>query len=104
MFSIPFGVSISKDIAAGDWTVKPVFDLTLAANAADDEFDSDVTFTGMGTSTALSTEVLDDFTYGASLGVSAKYAESLSVGVNVGYTGSDNTDSFGVAGTLRYMF
>ena len=102
--SVPFGVSLSKDIAAGDWTVKPVFDLTLAANAADDEFDSDVTFTGMGTSTALSTEVLDDFTYGASLGVSAKYADSLSVGVNVGYTGSDNTDSFGVAGTLRYMF
>ena len=104
VFSVPFGVSLSKDIAAGDWTVKPVFDLTLAANAADDEFDSDVTFTGMGTSTALSTEVLDDFTYGASLGVSAKYADSLSVGVNVGYTGSDNTDSFGVAGTLRYMF
>ena len=102
--SVPFGVSLSKDIAAGDWTVKPVFDLTLAANAADDEFDSDVTFTGMGTSAALSTEVLDDFTYGASLGVSAKYADSLSVGVNVGYTGSDNTDSFGVAGTLRYMF
>lgn len=41
VFSIPFGVSLSKDIAASNWTVKPAFDLTLTANTGDTEFDTD---------------------------------------------------------------
>ena len=104
VFSIPFGVSVSTDIAAGNWTVKPVFDVTLTANTGDDELDSDTTFTGAGMTSALSTEVLDSFTYGGTVGVQAKYGESLSLGVGLNYTGSDNTDAFGVTGDIRYMF
>ena len=37
IFSIPVGVTISKDIVAGNWTVKPSFDLTLQGNFGDDE-------------------------------------------------------------------
>lgn len=104
VFSIPFGVSVSTDIAAGNWSVKPVFDVTLTANTGDDELDSDTTFTGAGMTSALSTEVLDSFTYGGTVGVQAKYGESLSLGVGLNYTGSDNTDAFGVTGDIRYMF
>lgn len=104
VFSIPFGVSVSTDIEAGNWSVKPVFDLTLTANTGDDELDSDTTFTGAGMTSALSTEVLDSFTYGGTVGVQAKYGESLSLGVGLNYTGSDNTDAFGVTGDIRYMF
>lgn len=104
VFSIPVGVTLSKDIVAGAWTVKPVLDLTVSANAGDDEFDSDVKFSGMKNAASLSTEVLDDFTYGGALGVQAKYGESLSFGVNVNYVGSDNADEFGVMGDVRFMF
>lgn len=104
VFSIPFGVSVSTDIEAGNWSVKPVLDLTLTANTGDDELDSDTTFTGAGMTSALSTEVLDSFTYGGTVGVQAKYGESLSLGVGLNYTGSDNTDAFGVTGDIRYMF
>ena len=103
VFSIPFGVTFSKDMAMGNWLVKPVFDLTLTANTGDDEIDSTTTFTGMQ-SVALSTEIMDSFTYGATLGVSAQYQESISFGLNVGYTGSSSADEFGVNANARYTF
>ena len=103
VFSIPFGVTFSKDMAMGNWLVKPVFDLTLTANTGDDEIDSTTTFSGMQ-SVALSTEIMDSFTYGATLGINAQYQESISFGLNVGYTGSSSADEFGVNANARYTF
>ena len=103
MFSIPFGVSISKDIVAGSWTVKPVFDLTLTANAGDTDAKLDTTFIGTKT-IGLTSEAFDSFTYGATIGIDAKYGENFSVGLNTNYVGSSNTDEFGVMGNVRYMF
>ena len=70
MFAIPFGVSISKDIAVGAWTVKPVFDLTLTANAGDTDAKLDTTFVGTKT-IGLTSEAFDSFTYGATIGIDA---------------------------------
>ena len=103
VFSIPFGVTFSKDMAMGNWLVKPVFDLNLTANAGDDELESDVAFVGVS-NVALTTEVMDSFTYGATLGISAQYQESFSFGLNVGYTGSSSADEFGVNANARYTF
>ena len=103
MFSIPFGVSISKNIVAGSWTVKPVFDLTLTANAGDTDAKLDTTFVGTKT-IGLTSEAFDSFTYGATIGIDAKYGENFSVGLNTNYVGSSNTDEFGVMGNVRYMF
>ena len=103
MFSIPFGVSISKNIVAGSWTVKPVFDLTLTANAGDTDAKLDTTFVGTKT-LGLTSEAFDSFTYGATIGIDAKYGENFSVGLNTNYVGSSNTDEFGVMGNVRYMF
>ena len=103
MFSIPFGVTISKDIAVGDWTVKPVFDLTLTANAGDTEAKLDTTFVGTKT-LGLTSDAFDSFTYGATFGIDAKYGEKFSVGLNTNYVGSSNADEFGVMGNVRYMF
>ena len=103
MFAIPFGVSISKDIVAGSWTIKPVFDLTLTANAGDTDTKLDTTFIGTKT-IGLTSEAFDSFTYGATMGIDAKYGEKFSVGLNTNYVGSSNTDEFGVMGNVRYMF
>ena len=103
MFAIPFGVSISKDIVAGSWTIKPVFDLTLTANAGDTDAKLDTTFVGTKT-IGLTSEAFDSFTYGATVGIDAKYGENFSVGLNTNYVGSSNTDEFGVMGNVRYMF
>ena len=103
MFAIPFGVSISKNIVAGSWTVKPVFDLTLTANAGDTDAKLDTTFVGTKT-IGLTSEAFDSFTYGATVGIDAKYGENFSIGLNTNYVGSSNTDEFGVMGNVRYMF
>lgn len=103
IFSIPFGVTFAKEFTSGDWSVKPVFDITLTANAGDTDFDMDTTFIGTKTLN-LSTEVMDDFTYGGTLGIDAKYGQSLGFGINVNYVGSDSADEFGVTGNIRYMF
>ena len=103
MFSIPFGVTVSKDIAAGAWAIKPVFDLTLTANAGDTDAKMNTTFIG-ARSLDLTSEAFDSFTYGATLGIDAKYGENFSIGLNTNYTGSSNADEFGVMGNVRYMF
>ena len=103
MFSIPFGVTVSKDIAAGAWAIKPVFDLTLTANAGDTDAKLSTYYTGTR-ALDLTSEAFDSFTYGATVGVDAKYGENFSIGLNTNYTGSSNADEFGVMGNVRYMF
>ena len=102
VFSVPLGVTLSKGFVAGGWTLAPSADLTVAFNTGDTEAKSKTTFTGVP-SIDLTTEVLDEVTYGVSLGLGAQYgAFGTSFGIN--YTGSSNTDSFGFNAQARYMF
>lgn len=103
VFSLPIGVTIAKDITAGAWTVAPQFDLTLTANMGDDELESSTEFIGVE-AVGLTTEVLDNFTYGAKLGLKAQYQENFSLGLNVGYVGSSNSDEFGINANARFSF
>ena len=108
VFSIPVGVTFASDFTAGSWTVKPSVDLTVTANAGDTELDGDSTWfgtdNGFGDKTyATSTEVLDDFTYGATVGIAAKTG-GFSFGLGLNYTGSSNADEFGVNANARYVF
>ena len=104
IFSIPVGVTISKDIVAGNWTVKPSFDLTLQGNFGDDEAEGTVGWNGVANlDKNLTTEVFDNFTYGANLGVAAQTG-NFSLGVGVGYVGSSNTDEFSASANARFTF
>ena len=47
--------------------------------------------------------VLDDFTYGATLGIAAKTG-GFSLGLGVNYTGLSNVDEFGVNANARFVF
>ena len=53
--------------------------------------------------TNVSSEVLDNFTYGATLGVAAKTG-NFSLGLGVNYTGSSNIGKFGVQTNARFVF
>ena len=102
VFSVPVGVTLSKGFVAGGWSLAPSADLTVAFNTGDTEAKSQTTFTGVK-GINLSTEVLDEVQYGVNLGLGAQYgAFGTSFGIN--YTGSSNTNSFGVNAQARYMF
>uniref|UniRef100_UPI0029437582 autotransporter outer membrane beta-barrel domain-containing protein n=1 Tax=Anaerobiospirillum succiniciproducens TaxID=13335 RepID=UPI0029437582 len=102
VFSVPVGVTLSKAFVAGGWSLAPNADLTVTFNSGDTEAKSTTTFTG-ARAIDLNTEVLDEVTYGVTLGLGAQYgAFGTSFGIN--YTGSENTDAFGVNAQCRYMF
>ncbi len=48
--------------------------------------------------------MIDNFTYGATLGVEAQSVGGVALGLSVGYTGSSNTDEFGVNANARFTF
>ena len=104
IFSIPVGVTIAKEFSGEAWTVKPSLDLSVQGNFGDDTSDGTVHWTGVdGLATNVSSEMMDNFTYGATLGVSAQTG-SFSMGLGVNYTGSDNVDEFGVNANARFVF
>ena len=104
IFSIPVGVTIAKEYVTDTWTVKPSFDLTLTGNFGDDEIDATAKWNGYSNlSTTVKSEIMDNFTYGAAVGVSAT-SGNFGLGLGVNYTGSSNTDEFGVNANARYMF
>ena len=104
IFSIPVGVTFAKEFTGDAWTVKPSLDLTLTGNFGDDETDGTVHWAGVeNLSTNVSSEVIDNFTYGATLGVAAKTG-NFSLGLGVNYTGSSNVDEFGVNANARFVF
>ena len=104
IFSLPVGVTIAKEYVTDTWTVKPSFDLTLTGNFGDDEVDATAKWNGFhDLSTNVKSEIMDNFTYGAAVGVSAT-SGNFGLGLGVNYTGSSNTDEFGVNANARYMF
>lgn len=104
VFSIPVGVTLSKEIVSGEWTVKPAFDLTLTANMGDDSAEGNVMWSNISDfGSHVESEVVDSFTYGATLGVSAK-SGNFSLGFGVNYTGSSNVDEYGLNANARFVF
>ena len=103
VFSVPLGVTLSKAFVTGGWSLAPSADLTVAFNTGDTEAKSTTTFSGIGHGINLNTEVLDEVQYGVTLGLGAQNG-AFGTSLNVNYTGSSNTDSFGVNAQCRYMF
>ena len=104
VFSAPVGVMLATDIAAGDWQVQPALDLTITPHFGDTELKGDVIWTGVSIrSYSTVTEVLDDVTYGATLGIAASNG-ALSFGLSLNYTGSSNTDELGLQAHARLSF
>ena len=104
LFSLPVGVTVSKDfITSSGWQLKPAVDLTLTANFGDTDADGSMAWTGTNQRTGLSSEVVDPFTVGINAGISVKKG-NFSAGAGVNYTGSSNTDEFGVQANVRFEF
>ena len=104
VFSVPVGVMLATDIAAGDWQVQPALDLTITPHFGDTELKGDVIWAGISNHVYPTvTEVLDDVTYGATLGIAASNG-ALSFVLSLNYTGSSNTDELGLQAHARLSF
>ena len=105
VFSIPVGVTIASEFKTGSWSVKPSFDLTLTGNFGDDENEGTFKWAGVeNIDSAITSEVFDNFTYGATLGIAAQSEAGIALGLTVGYTGSSNVDDLSVGANARFTF
>lgn len=102
LVSFPVGVSFSKSIAAGNWTVVPAVDLEVIPVAGDKDKDTRSVFDGV--STTVNTKLHDGINYSTYVGLDAMYGDSLSLGISYNYTGSDNVDDHSFNAGVRYTF
>ena len=77
-------MTFAKESTSDAWTVKPFLDLTLTGNIGDDETDGTAHWAGVeNLRTYISSEVVYNLNYGATLGVAAKTGNfSLGLGDN----------------------
>ena len=104
VFSIPVGVTFAKSFQSETWTVTPALDLQVTGQFGDDEAEGSVSWNGTGLSTNVTSEVFDNFTYGATVGVEAQSVSGFSFGLGLGYTGSSNVDEFSAQANARFTF
>lgn len=104
IFSVPVGVTIAKEIEHSGWLLKPSVDVTVTGNFGDTEVQTDTkwsTYSNLKTSTK--SEVLDDFSYGATLGISAR-SGSMYFDGGLNYTSSSSMDELGLNANASYTF
>lgn len=102
VLSVPAGVTVSKEFAVAEWKLIPAFDMS-AAYSSKKEASGSVQFTGMYGSTALKTQVMDRFTYGASAKLEAVKGNAR-IGLGLKYTGSSCTKEVGAQLNASYLF
>lgn len=103
IFSIPVGFDLSKQIAAGEWNVKPAFTAKVTFNTGDKTVSSSTQFTGVKNALNLDAEVMDDVTYSVGASVSAAKG-AATFGAGLSYTGSSETNELSAQIGARYTF
>lgn len=103
VFSIPVGFDLSKQIAAGEWNVKPALTAKVTFNTGDKTVSSSTQFTGVKNALNLDAEVMDDVTYSVGASVSATKG-AATFGAGLSYTGSSETNELSAQVGARYTF
>lgn len=104
MVSLPVGVTLARVFEWDTMTLRPAIDFTVTANVGDIDMQSQTAFDGVyGADFEYTTDILDRFTYGVSVGLSGS-AENIAFGLNVGYTCSANSSDVLGSAQLRYTF
>lgn len=103
IFSIPVGFDLSKQIAAGEWNVKPTLTAKVTFNTGDKTVSSSTQFTGVKNALNLDAEVMDDVTYSVGASVSATKG-AATFGAGLSYTGSSETNELSAQVGARYTF
>ncbi|WP_027940391.1 autotransporter domain-containing protein [Anaerobiospirillum succiniciproducens] len=104
VISVPVGVTIAQAYASDNWIVTPYADFTLTGNFGDNSYKGSFKWANVANlTTDTDTEVMDNFSYGLTLGINGETGNlGMSAGLN--YTSSSNTDNLGFSASCRYLF
>ncbi|WP_317383302.1 autotransporter outer membrane beta-barrel domain-containing protein [Anaerobiospirillum succiniciproducens] len=104
VISVPVGVTIAQAYASENWIVTPYADFTVTGNFGDNSYKGSFKWANVANlTTDTDTEVMDNFSYGLTLGINGETGNlGMSAGLN--YTSSSNTDNLGFSASCRYLF
>ena len=104
VISVPVGVTIAQAYASENWIVTPYADFTITGNFGDNSYKGSFKWANVANlTTDTDTEVMDNFSYGLTLGINGETGNlGMSAGLN--YTSSSNTDNLGFSASCRYLF
>lgn len=77
----PVGISLTKDIEAADWVLKPQLDVSFIPVAGDTDAVSRVTYAGVNASDSIDTRIMDASSWSGLVGLQAEKG-NLTIGLN----------------------
>ena len=104
---VPVGVTISNTFKDGDWSVKPLADISVITAFGDKDWTSTSHITGMTANNgrvSVDADVVDTVSVAGTLGIEAQMGNRLSVGAGYTFTKSENIREHALTASFRYAF
>ena len=104
VFQMPVGVAVAGNIGASGWNLTPSIDLSVVPAFGDKDADMTLGITGVGTKTAISTQIIDSNLFQMSLGLVAQ-KDAWTFGLNWKMNaGSDDRMNNAFKAIVNYTF
>ncbi|WP_446425456.1 autotransporter outer membrane beta-barrel domain-containing protein [Mailhella sp.] len=99
----PVGVTLSKDVAFADWSVKPMVDVSVIPAAGDKKASSKVKFSGIDAWSNVNSRIMDSTSWAGTIGIQAEKG-SFTLGLNYGVQASSHETDQNVQFKLGWKF
>ena len=99
----PVGVTLSKNVAFSDWTVKPMLDVSVIPAVGDKEANTKVKFSGLDAWSSMNSRVMDSTSWAGTVGIQAEKGK-FSLGLNYGVQASSNETDQNIQVKLGWKF
>ena len=99
----PVGVTVTKNIDAGGWNIKPQADVSVIPAAGEKKAFTKVHFSGVDAMDGINTRIMDSTSWAGMVGLQAEKG-NLSLGLNYGVQASSHETDQGVRFTLGWKF
>ncbi len=104
VFQMPVGVTVAGNIGASGWNLTPSIDLSVVPAFGDKDADMTLGITGVGTKTAISTQIIDSSLFQMNLGLVAQ-KDAWTFGLNWKMNaGSDDRMNNAFKAIVNYSF
>ena len=99
----PIGVTLTKNIDAWGWNVKPQVDVSVIPAAGDKDMNTKVRFSGVDAVDSIDTRIMDSTSWSGMVGIQASKG-NLSLGLNYGIQASSHETDQRVQASIGWKF
>jgi outer membrane autotransporter protein len=99
----PVGVTLTKNIDAWGWTVKPQVDVSIIPAVGDKDMNTKVRFSGVNAVDSIDTRIMDSTSWSGMVGVQAEKG-NLTFGLNYGIQASSHETDQKIQASIGWKF